>query len=139
MPKIMSINGFREYDDDAKYLYRKSFKYTVTADQTNNFDEKFTEDVYISGGLYEVVGTPNDGDYLEWLIIDKDNILEAGENYIIKTCIEQEYINSEKKYNDCVSDSGIKLLAGLYFRVKYVSVDSANAPTVIIRYLMRRA
>lgn len=132
------INGFRKYSSDADDLYRESIKNTVTANQTNNFDKKFTFDVYIYGGVYEVVGTPNDGDYLDIQVIDIDNVLGYGAGTVLATFVYKEYINTERKYNEITSEDGNKIPTGVYLRAKYVSVNT-NAPTLIVRYKMRRA
>lgn len=133
------VSGIREFDGDVKYLYRKSFKYDITPNTTNTFDEKFTFSVFLYGGIYELIGNINDGDYVEISIVDKDNILGYGANTVLATFIEQEFINSEKKFSEITSEGGQQIPAGIYLRAKYVSVDSANAPKLIIRYKMRRA
>ncbi len=138
MAKSIIVSGFREYDDDAKDLYRESIKNTVTANQTNNFDKKFTFDVYIYGGVYEVVGTPNDGDYLDIQVIDIDNVLGYGAGTVLATFVYKEYINTERKYNEITSEDGNKIPTGVYLRAKYVSVG-ASAPTLIVRYKMRKS
>ena len=137
MPKIMKINGFREFDSDAKDIYRESIRCAVTANTTNNFDKKFTFQIYLYGGIYEIEGTPNAGDYFEMEVIDIDNVLGYGANTILSTFVVKEYINTELKRNIVESEQGDLIPAGVYLRARYVSV-STSAPTLIVRYLMRK-
>lgn len=135
--KSIKVNGFRQFDDDAKDLFRKSYKWDITANQTNENDVKFTHDIYIYGGIYNVVGDINDGDYLEIEVIDKDNVLGLGANTVLSKFVETEYIVANDPHAIILSEQGDNIPAGIYLRARYVSVGS-NAPTLVVRYLMRK-
>lgn len=132
------VSGFRRFDSAADDLYRESIRNSITSNQTNNFDKKFTFNVYLYGGIYEIEGTPNEGDYFEMEVIDIDNILGYGENIVLTTFVVKEYVNTEIKHNVIESPQGDLIPAGVYLRARYVSVGE-SAPTLIVRYMMRRA
>lgn len=133
----ITINGFRKYNSGAKDLYRYSVKDTVTANGTKNIDKKFTENVYIYGGVYELVGDANNGDYLDIQVIDIDNVLGYGANTILATFIENEYVNVERKFNEITSEDGNIIPTGVYLRAKYTAAGN-NTPILIVRYKLRR-
>lgn len=135
--QVIHISGFRRYDSGAENLYRYSVKDTATANDTKTIDKKFTEPVYLYGGIYEIVGNANDGDYLEIQVIDIDNVLGYGTNFVLATFVEKEYINIERKYNEITSEDGDLIPTGVYLRVKYTAAGS-NTPEIIVRYKMRK-
>lgn len=134
MPKQITVKDFHEFDED---LYHKSFKYNVTANTTNEYSESFSSDVYIYGGMYEVIGDVNDGDYVEFSVTDEDNVLGYGAGFVVSKFLETEYVNPDRKYREVVSEDGALVPSSLYLNLTYHSAGN-NAPKVLVRYLLRK-
>lgn len=126
--------GFQHFDQD---LFHKSFDYDTEANDTAEYSEAFSEDVYIYGGEYIVEGDVNDGDYLEIMITDEDNILGYGAGTVLNKFIETEYISAEQRFRSISSTDGSLVPEGFYLTAKYVAVGS-SAPRFIVRYYLRK-
>jgi len=118
--------------------------YTATAGAVNIFDEPVTTQIKVRGGWYELM---NDkavaGDYVEFSIVDKDNILglfglyglTVGVDVLeLKKFIRTEYINPLRVGSKEVFESAgaSTVYAGLYMRVTYHStgVDDVDFKVV---------
>ena len=134
MTSKTKVIGFREYGED---LYQKSFKYTTQGNTTNEYSESFSGDVYLSGGMYEVIGDTTDGDYVEFSVTDEDNVLGQGAGFTITKFLEKEYINPDRKYREVTSEDGAFIPSSLYLTLTYHCAGS-TAPKVIVRYKMRK-
>lgn len=115
---------------------QKGFLITATSGQTTLSDKKFDFDIDLFGGAYEVGTTANPGDYIEFEVIDKDNILGYGENVVLNKYIETNYVlpGSEYVHEEPV---GSVIPAGIYLRVRYVSTGLVNV-NMVFRYMMHK-
>ena len=130
----------KDLPQGAESFYRKSFSYSITGGQTNEFSEVFAVSTWVYGGEYIFEGIPANGDYVEFTITDEDNLLGYGIGFILAKYVETEYVSIDKKYGEIVSEAGKQIPAGFYYTVKYVSVGSSpvNDGKLIVRYNMRK-
>jgi len=131
----VETRGFHVYNQD---LYKKSFKYNnVVGNSTNEFSESFNTDVYLSGGSYDVDGTINDGDYIEFSVTDEDNVLGYGAGFVVSKFLETEYITSNTREGTVESLDAAFIPSSLYLTLTY-HCAGPNTPKVVVRYLMRK-
>ena len=78
-----------------------------------------------------------DGDYIEFEVVDIDNLLGLGAGTVLNRYIETEYVkaNTEAIIS---GNSAVKIPAGIYLRTRYVSVGTGQPIPIIIRYEMRK-
>jgi len=108
----------------------KGHLYTAQPNSLNIYDEVVTTQLRLRGGWYKVLSTgANIGDYVEFSIIDKDNVLglfayfglTVGQDVLeLKKFVKTEYINPlSLERQDFVSGGASEVMAGLYFRTYY--------------------
>lgn len=113
----------------------KGSLYTATAGALNIFDEVVTTQIKVRGGWYELMdANAVVGDYIEFSIIDKDDVLGLFATYgltvgvdilELKKFIRKEYVNpSIHVRQDFNSEGASTVVAGLYMRVTYLSTGS---------------
>jgi hypothetical protein len=122
------------------------YTYTVTADATNIFDELVTTEKLLRGGWYELLD--NDavlGDYIEFAIVDKDDVLglfesldlEIGVDVLeLKKYVKTEYVNPAGAHERqmFMAKSTTPILAGLYLRTIYESVGSVDVSFKVVTF-----
>lgn len=123
--------GFRKY---MYYLWRKGFRYTVQANHTNEYSEKFNKDLYLFGGRYQITSF-NEGDYLEFEVVDLDNVLGYGAGVVLSRYIETEHIETTNAVEIKLDDAAL-LPVGVYIRARLVSVGAA-AGQLKVKYYLR--
>ena len=74
-----------------------------------------------------------DGDYAVSQIIDIDNVLGYGENFIIKSYVRKKFMFPDKVQTIIGTAPGA-IPVGLYIRVVYHSVGTSVDPTIYINY-----
>jgi len=140
--------------DDVMGLYpkKKSYKNTAVAGQINFFDIEVTQEKRINGGEYWIhnddVVNVNDDDYVEFSIIDKNDVLglfstyglnkDNGDILELSKFVLTDYVkkgNPENGYHSQLFE-GIKgtnlVRTGLFMRAAYVSNGQSN-----IRWIWR--
>ena len=141
-------NIFSPTLDDVQGYYPKKqmFKNTITAGEINIFDEVVTVEKKLCGGEYWIITSTgsdvHDDDYVEFSIIDKDDVLGLFSTYGLSTStgdvleltkfIITDY--AKKGFNGYEFHSklyeGIKgtngVIAGLYFRAYYHSYGTVD-------------
>jgi len=108
----------------------KGHLYTALPNSLNIFDEVVTTQLKLRGGWYKILTTNTAiGDYIEFSIVDKDNVLglfsyfelTLGQDVLeLKKFVKTEYIsplNLERQ--DFQTGGASEVMAGLYFRVAY--------------------
>ena len=135
--------------EDVQGLYpkKKMYKGTIVAGQLNIFDEVVSTEKHICGGEYWVytsTGDIHEDDYVEFSIVDKDDILglfslyglstSTGDvlelsKFVLKDYAKKNKINSAEYYTQCYE--GIKgtnsVYTGLYYRAYFDSNGIDNA------------
>jgi len=116
----------------------KSYLYTATAGALSVFDEPVSSQIKMRGGWYELFG--NDaaaGDYVEFSIIDKDDVLGLFSTYgltvgvdilELKKFVRTEYTNpdSANSRQEFISNGATSVYTGLYTRVAYLSTGLSD-------------
>jgi hypothetical protein len=133
--------------DDVMGLYpkKKMFKHTATAGQLNIFDIEVDLEKRICGGEYWIkdssVSNVHEDDYIEFSVIDKDDVLGLFESLNLEVGVDvleiSKYVITDYIKKGCSSVcyhsqlwEGIKgttkCLPGLFFRVQYDSNGTSN-------------
>lgn len=108
----------------------KGHLYTVAPSALNIFDVQVTTQLKLRGGWYKIMSnTASVGDYIEFSIIDKDNVLGLfgmfglvlGQDILeLKKFVRTEYICPLSKERQEFSSNGASdIMEGLYFRTHY--------------------
>ena len=112
--------------------------YDVSAGSYNIFDEPITVEKQLRGGWYEFFdSSPVVGDYIEFSVVDKDDVLglfpvyglTVGQDIIeLKKYVKTEYINPAGygQRHEIVAKSTFVVTAGLYLRTSYHSEGSQD-------------
>lgn len=104
----------------------KGISGTATKDTTTNIDYELTEDRYING-VRLMLKDHVDGDYVDFQIIDIDNILGLGANTVLDEFGSTWYMDSAiRTQPDVIVPYPAKILKDLYIRIKYTSVGTTN-------------
>lgn len=138
-----------EYDNDLNGVW-KGYGYQAAAGVLNIYDEPITTELKLRGGWYELVAptaTPQATklDYLEFSIVDKDNVLGLFANYgltpgvdvlELKKFVRTDYINPYKNERQTFHSQGASsVMAGLFFRTHYRSFGSTPVDfKVVLNY-----
>lgn len=115
--------------------------YSATKDTLNIYDELVTTQLKLRGGWYELIhppGTPQAelGDYLEFSIVDKDDVLGLFSTYGLTVGVDvlelgkfvrKDYLNPHTMERQVFKVAGaFDVLPGLYFRTYFRSFGTTN-------------
>lgn len=135
-----------EYDLDLRNIW-KGYKYTAIAGAQSFFDEQVTQELKLRGGWYALLDSNAAvGDYVEFSIIDKDDVLgyfqyyglTVGQDILeLSKFVRTDYVNPTSfGRQEFAAASASDVVAGLYLRTTYKSVGSSNVTfKIVIRYL----
>lgn len=135
-----------EYDLDLRNIW-KGYKYTATAGAQSFFDEQVTQELKLRGGWYALLDSNAEvGDYVEFSIIDKDDVLGYFQYYgltvghdvlELSKFVRTDYVNPTSfGRQEFAAASASDVVAGLYFRTTYKSIGSNDTTfKIVIRYL----
>ena len=121
--------------------------YEAVAGATSIFDEEVTVEKQIRGGWYEIFGGPPVlGDYIEFSVVDKNDVLglfstyglTVGEDVLeLQKYVVKEYINPAHSGREVfMANSVWPLIPGLFMRTTLVSTgsDNINLKVVTLAY-----
>lgn len=129
----LSIKGFR--DTEGFNVIEKGYRHVATAGTTQDFHVKYNENVYMEGMRLWCGPTAVDTDCVDVLIVDVDNILGLGPDYLLATMAKAKYVRPNFEYMR-LADS-IKLIPiGIYICLKYHSTGSQDV-VVHLDHLLR--
>lgn len=120
----MAVQIRKLFDLDAdKARYKlQGFSGTAASATTTNIDWKLPEERWVSGGILMAKGT-HWGDKICLQVIDKDNILGAGANYVVDEYVTDFYLITDAEFQVQIEAPYIALIpANLYIRIKYTNV-----------------
>jgi len=102
-------------------------KFTAVAGLENFFDILISEMAYLRGGFYKIknVNDVHDDDYLEFSIIDKDNILGYGSMFELSKFVKKWQVKEYPEFQ-FISESAELLMPGLYYRIGYKSYGTVD-------------
>jgi len=108
--------------------------YTATAGALSFFDEEVNTEMCMRGGWYEILSdNAVIGDYLEFSIIDKNDVmglfeglgLTVGVDILeLKKFVRTEYVNPGTNRSEFPSNGASQVIAGLFLRVAYLSTGA---------------
>lgn len=131
--EVIQPAGFRKFQ---QYAWLKGFKYVPVPGDVSEFLESFSQDIWIWGGSYIVAGAHAD-DYIEFEIVDADNLYGLGAGAVLSRYLESEYVVNGDRF-DIRTEDGAYVPQGLYLRIRYVSYGT-NTITLKTRLYLRRA
>lgn len=119
----------------------KSYKYIVSSGTLNMFDEPIVTELKLRGGYYQLLDSPSNpkaevGDYLEFSVVDKDDVLGLFSVYgltvgvdvlELKKFVVKDYISPyDSSKTEFKTNGSFDVLPGLYFRTTYKSTGSQD-------------
>lgn len=136
MANYLAVRKVADLDSDKAKYRLQGFKGTaavaniITGPVLTNIDWKFPEDRWISGGILIAKGT-HWGDKIALQIIDKDNILGYGANFVLDEYVSDFYLISDSEFQIQIESPYIALVYGnLYLRVAYTNSSTTDAVEV---------
>lgn len=127
--------GFQNLD--GHIYFKKGVCLECASGGITNLDVKFDRDMLLCGGGCRTDENTTFGDYCEFFIVDKDNLLGYGTNLEICKLVETDYVWADKFWEVLFQDAK-PIPAGFYLRIAYTSVGQ-NAVKVIAWFNMREA
>lgn len=120
------VRRVQDLDADKAKLKIQGFKGTAAVNSTTNIDFKLPEDRWISGGILIAQGTHwNDKICLQ--IIDKDNILGLGANFVVDEYVTDFYLITDSEFQIQMDAPYIALIPkDLYVRVVYTNTSTLD-------------
>lgn len=120
------IRRVSDFDSDKVSFRGKGMQWTATAGVTSNLDYKFTEERLVCGGQLILTGhAPGDSGSL--VIIDKDNVMGYGAEFVLDGFITDWFFVSDEENQGVLSiPFPAQIPANLYLRIIYVSTGSNN-------------
>lgn len=104
----------------------KGFSGTVPFGTTANVQVKITEERWING-VELILKNHADGDYINFQVVDVDNVLGYGAGLVLKEFGDSWQIKTDTQAQGLISfPYCAKVLANLYVRVVYVSTGVLN-------------
>lgn len=100
--------------------------------QLANLDGESYVYKYLSGADWKVYDAV-EGDWVKFQVVDHDNILGYGADFVLKEYVVGKYIWNETPM-ECVSMAPGRLPVGLYLRCIYVSVGTENNPRMYVNF-----
>jgi hypothetical protein len=106
----------------------------ATKNSDTNIDLLLEDDCFITGGNL-IVNNSVFGDYCKMQVIDIDNILGNGANFVVAQFVDKWMIRSDSQYQmEIVEKYPVKLIAGLYIRCIYTSIGTEIDPEVVVNF-----
>lgn len=102
---------------------------------TTSIDYKFTASTYINGGEL-MTQNCTFGDWVDIVVIDKDNIIGYGNDVVLSQYVKKWYIDPSRSMSIKTTYAG-KIPANLYIRVNYHNVGNTDVD-VAINYLIHQ-
>lgn len=114
----------------------KGHLYVAQPNSLNIYDEQISTQLKLRGGWYNTFTASTLGDYVEFSIVDKDNVLglfslfglTVGQGVLeLKKFVKTAYVNPNLgNRKEFISAGASEIMAGLYFRVYYYNSGSSS-------------
>jgi hypothetical protein len=118
--------------------------YKATAGATSIYDEVVDVEKRIRGGWYEIFGGAVLGDYVEFSVVDKDDVLGyftplglvVGQDVLeLQKYVRKEYVNpGAGGRNNFMANSVWPLIPGLYMRTTFVSIGDEDVDLKVVTF-----
>lgn len=117
------IRKVTELDADRARYKLQGFKGNAAVNATTNIDFRLPEERWISGGILLATGT-HWGDKICLQIVDVDNLLGAGANYVLDEYVTDFYVVTDSEFQIQIDSPYIALIpAYMYIRVRYTNTS----------------
>ena len=112
----------------------------VDTGKTTDIDFKVTFDALLNGGILQTIGE-SFGDYFQAQVVDVDNLLGQGANFVVNTWIDKWYALLEDKHLNLTTPQAGDIPNGFWLRIKYTSVAPLGGTKikVIVNYKLNIA
>jgi len=128
----MQVHDFQ--DLTGRNLYRKGYRFTVTAGQTYDHEISYTSNMYLQGICLRLDSNVEGGDYIVVQMVDVDGIYYP-EGTVLGTFADTIYVWPERVL-DCICSDAKTLYDWAYLRFRYVSTGSTNV-VVMLEHVLR--
>jgi hypothetical protein len=124
------------YGETPQIATCKRRKHLAIAGQLSLFDIQIVKEIRLAGGEYKIdnYSSIHEDDYVEFSIIDKDDVLGLFSTYGLTQGVDileifkfvrQEYVDVEAKFYSTVG-CAYRVFQGLYFRIAYNSFGTTD-------------
>lgn len=121
-----SVRNIFQMDADKVKFRGTGFAFTATAGTATTYDYKLLESRLIDGTQL-LLKDQEFGDYVDFKVVDVDNILGYGAGTVLDTFGDTWYVTSDRQDQGKVRMVySAELLAGLYIRLVYHSTGATN-------------
>lgn len=137
---VIAISAFAYVQDKTKF---HGYRYVAPPNTVSIFDEQVTTQLYVQGGKGVLTGA-EDGDFVEFSIIDKDNVLGLFSTYGLTPGVDilelDKYVVAHypppgtSDIEHRVQAAG-KVYQGLYFRLAYHAINAGSNRVIRVTYL----
>lgn len=114
-------------------FYGNGFSGVATKNSTTSFNFKIEQNITYCAGGEIIVKDAEHGDYIKIEVVDVDNILGYGANFVVQTYLEKWHIDYRGKNILEVPYAG-KIPSGLYLKLYYKSVGTTYDVKVAVNY-----
>ena len=118
--------------------------YTAQPNAVNIFDMLIDETmvgadgtVQIQGGMYWTNGEVEAGDYIEFAVMDLDNVLGYGENVELAKYVRKLPVRADRDGEIDPRQASV-LVQGLYLRTIYVAVNAGVARSLRVAFFLAK-
>jgi hypothetical protein len=116
--------------------YEKGYHFTAPAGQMSYFLTTYTEDLFLQGVRTFVGPTATMHDYMTFDVVDHDNLLGYGVDFVLCTMADTLYVHPDFRYERI--DSALKdVFSWLYLRHGYCS-DGTEDVDFIVHHVFRK-
>jgi len=126
-------HGFR--DLTGFNVFRKGYKFVVTAGDTYEHDINYDSDMMLQGLGYKLDGDVREDDYLEVEIVDVDGVVYPAGTVLAKFSETVYVIPNE--ISEVLCDDAKLIYNWMYIRTRYVSNGTQNPVAVRITHILR--
>lgn len=119
--------------DTSYSLWGDSTSGTAAANSSTNIDYPIV-DSYLLYGFQMMFQNANAGDYVQFQVVDVNNILGYGANFVLAQQVNKWYVPSLDLSWTLHSDTARTIPAGLYLRVIYTNTSLLVDAKVWINY-----
>lgn len=116
----------------------KGHSFSAAAATTTTDNYVLTDDVLMEGATLILVG-PAAGDTYSLKIVDVDNVLALGANYVLASPITDFYVDETKQMQEVFKTLYMaKIKAGIYLQTSYTNTNVASSVQVKVNWKLHK-
>lgn len=112
------------FDNDQLFPLN-GFVGSITAGNTQNFDIKMRAKTFLTG-VHLILNNHAYGDDFNLLVIDKDNVMGNGANFIVYRIVNDWNVTDQDKLQPIIFNPGKPIRQNVYLRIRYTSTGASN-------------